>query len=150
MGLYAVIGEHQKGAMKSGDTLRRDTLRLLQSALKNEAIEKRQTPTDFTDAEIEAVIRRLVKQRKDSIAQYRAGHREDLAAREEAELDLLSAYLPQALPEAELRSLVAEAVAESGATSQTDMGRVMGAAMKRVAGRASGDEVRAIVESLLP
>jgi hypothetical protein len=135
--------------MKSGDAFRRDTLRLVQSAVKNVAIDKHKAPAEFSDSEIEEVLRRLVKQRKDSIEQYRAGGREDLASSEEAELKLLAAYLPQAMPEAELRALVEEALKESGITEKSKMGQAMGMVMKKVAGRASGDDVRKMVETLL-
>lgn len=149
MSLYATIGEQLKDAMKSGDTAKRDTLRLLQSAAKNFAIDKRKAAPELSDEEVVEVIRRMVKQRKDSIEQYRAGGREDLAAQEMAELELLSVYLPASMPEAELRVLVEEAIRETSATSKGEMGKVMGIAMKKVAGRATGDEVRAVVESLL-
>jgi uncharacterized protein YqeY len=149
MALYETIGNHLKEAMKSGDTFRRDTLRLVQSAVKNVAIDKHKAPAELSDSEIEDVLRRLVKQRKDSVEQYRAGGREDLASSEEAELKLLAAYLPQAMPEAELRVLVEEALKESGITEKSKMGQAMGAVMKKVAGRASGDDVRKMVESLL-
>lgn len=149
MTLYETIGNHLKEAMKSGDTLRRDTLRLLSSAIKNVAIEKHKAPAEFSDDEVEEVLRRMVKQRRDSIEQYLAGNRADLAEKEEAELHLLAAYLPQAMPEEELRALVESALKESGMTAKAEMGRAMGVAMKKVAGRASGDDVRRIVESLL-
>lgn len=149
MTLYETIGSQLKEAMKSGDALRRDTLRLLQSAIKNAAIEKRKQPAEFSDAEVEEVVRRLTKQRKDSIEQYRAGGREDLASKEEAELALLSGFLPQSLPEEELRTLIVSALAESGISTKSEMGKAMGAAMKKVAGRATGDDVRRIVESIL-
>lgn len=149
MTLYETIGGHLKEAMKSGDTVRRDTLRMLQSAVKNVAIDKRKAPAELSDSEVEDVVRRLVKQRKDSIGQYRAGNREDLAEKEEAELSMLAAYLPQAMPEAELRALVEETLRETGMTSKAQMGQAMGMVMKKVAGRASGDDVRKMVESLL-
>ncbi len=149
MALYETIGNHLKEAMKSGDTFRRDTLRLVQSAVKNVAIDKLKSPVDLSDSEIEEVLRRLVKQRKDSVEQYRAGGREDLASGEEAELNLLATYLPQAMPEAELRTLVEEALKESGIAEKSKMGQAMGVVMKKVAGRASGDDVRKMVESLL-
>ncbi|MEK9151537.1 MAG: GatB/YqeY domain-containing protein [Patescibacteria group bacterium] len=149
MTLYETVGTHLKEAMKSGDTLRRDTLRLLQSAIKNVAIEKRKAPAEFSDSEVEDVIRRMVKQHKDSIEQYRAGNRADLAEKEEAESTLLSAYLPQAMPEEALRALIESALKGSGMTAKAQMGQAMGVAMKRVAGRASGDDVRRIVETLL-
>lgn len=149
MTLFAQIGEDLKAAMKAGDAFRRDTLRLLQSAVKNVAIEKRQAPTELSDTDVEDVIKRLVKQRKDSIAQYQAGNREDLAAKEKEELDLLATYLPEAMPEAELQTLVQSALDEAGIATKDKMGQAMGAVMKKVAGRASGDDVRRVVESLL-
>lgn len=149
MNLHETIGTHLKEAMKSGDTVRRDTLRLLSSVVKNAAIEKRLAPVALTDGEVEDVIRKLVKQHKDSIEQYRAGQREDLVEKEEAELDVLSSYLPQAMVEEELQSLVEAALKEAGLTSKSQIGQAMGITMKKVAGRASGDDVRRIVESLL-
>jgi len=149
MTLYETIGTHLKEAMKSGDTLRRDTLRLLQSAIKNVAIDKRKSPQEFSDSEIEEILKRLVKQRKDSIEQFRAGNREDLALQEEAELHLLSVYLPEAMGGDELRVLVATALTEAGITTQAQIGQAMGVVMKQVAGRASGDDVRKIVMDIL-
>lgn len=149
MGLYQTLGEDLKQAMKAGDAFRRDTLRLLQSALKNVAIDKRVAPAELSDSDVEEVIKKLVKQRKDSIAQYTAGHRADLAAKEAEELELLAAYLPEAMPEAELRLLVTDALKESGIATKDKMGQAMGVVMKKVAGRASGDDVRRVVETLL-
>lgn len=149
MSLYQTLGEHLKEAMKSGETVRRDTLRLLQSAIKNVAIEKRKAAPELADTEVEEVIKRLVKQRKDSIEQYRAGNREDLVAKEEAELTLLSAYLPEAMPQEELEVLVRETLSEAGLTSKAEMGQAMGLAMKKVAGRADGQAVRKAVEACL-
>ncbi len=149
MSLYQTLGDDLKQAMKAGDVFRRDTLRLLQSAVKNVAIDKRQAPADLSDTEVEEVIKKLVKQRKDSIAQYQSGNRPDLAAKEQEELDLLATYLPEAMPEAELKALVEGALKESGMTTKDKMGQAMGVVMKKVAGRASGDDVRRVVESLL-
>lgn len=149
MALYETLGNHLKEAMKSGDAFRRDTLRLVQSAVKNVAIEKRKSAVELTDSEVEDVVRRLVKQRKDSIEQYRAGGREDLALNEEQEMAILVTYLPEAMPEAELKVLVEEALTESGITEKAQMGQAMGVVMKKIAGRASGDDVRKVVELLL-
>ncbi|MEK7181622.1 MAG: GatB/YqeY domain-containing protein [Patescibacteria group bacterium] len=149
MTLYETIGAQLKEAMKAGETEKRDTIRLIQSAVKNMAIEKRKDPSELVDAEVEEVIKRLVKQRKDSIEQYMAGNRPDLAEQEEKELVLLSQYLPEAMPEAELVALVEEALQEGGVTEKSQMGQAMGLVMKKVAGRASGDDVRRIVESKL-
>lgn len=149
MQLYDQILGQLKEAMKSKEEQRRDTLRLLQSAIKNEAIEKRQPPEELSDEQVVAVVKRMVKQRKDSIEQYRAGGREDLALKEVAELDLLSEYLPESLPPEELAKIVKEALAAQGITEKAKMGLAMGLAMKAVAGRASGEEVKALVEGLL-
>ncbi|MFZ3031666.1 MAG: GatB/YqeY domain-containing protein [Candidatus Moraniibacteriota bacterium] len=149
MGLYQTLTDDLKQAMKAGDVFKRDTLRLLQSAVKNVAIDKRQAPAELSDADVEDVIKKLTKQRKDSIEQYIAGNREDLATQERAELEFLATYLPEAMPEAELQALVAEALKETGLTTKDKMGQAMGMVMKKVAGRASGDDVRRIVVSLL-
>lgn len=149
MSLYQTLSEDLKQAMKAGDVFKRDTLRLLQSAVKNVAIEKRQAPAELPDAEVEAVIKKLVKQRKDSVEQYEAGNRPDLAAQEKEELDFLATYLPAAMPESELRNLVSEALAEAGIATKDQMGQAMGVVMKKVAGRASGDDVKRVVMSLL-
>jgi uncharacterized protein YqeY len=149
MGLYQTLGDDLKQAMKAGDAFKRDTLRLLQSAVKNVAIDKRAAPVELPESEVEAVIKKLVKQRKDSITSYEAGNRSDLALKEAAELALLTTYLPQAMPEDELRTLVTEALKDSGFTTKDKLGQAMGVVMKRVAGRASGDDVRRVVLSLL-
>lgn len=150
MGLIAILGDQLKASMKTGNTERRDTIRLLQSALKNTAIDLRKPATELSDEEVQSVIRRLVKQRKDSAEQYRAGNREDLALNEEKENAILSEFLPAEMPDQELRALVSEALSEFGAISRKDMGKAMGAAMKKVSGRASGDAVKNIVMELLP
>ena len=149
MGLYQLLLDDLKQAMKTGDVLKRDTLRLLQSAIKNVAIEKRVAPTELSESDVEAVMRRLVKQRHDSIASYEAGHRPDLAKKEASELALLTPYLPASMSETELRSLVVAVLKENDWHTKDVMGQAMGGVMKRVAGRAPGDEVRKIVVSLL-
>ncbi len=149
MSLYQTLSDDLKQAMKAGDVSKRDTLRLLQSAMKNSAIDKRKSASELSDAEVEEIIKKLVKQRKDSIEQYVTGNREDLAEQERRELALLSVYLPAALPEAELYTLVEEVLTGAGIMTKDKMGQAMGLAMKKVAGQASGDDVRRIVESLL-
>lgn len=149
MSLYQDLNTQLKEAMKAGDVLKRDTVRLIQSAVKNSAIDKRQEVALLSDEEVMEVIKRLVKQRKDSIEQYRAGGREDLAEKEAAELAILEAYLPAEMSDEELRDLITETLAESGITAPAQMGQAMGLAMKKVSGRASGDRVRAFVESAL-
>lgn len=149
MTLYGSIHDDLKVAMKQGDAERRDTIRLLESALKNEAIEKRKPVADLQDEEVVAVLRRLSKQRRESAESYRAGGREDLASQEEAELAIIAGYLPAAMPEAEIRAIIAEAKQETGAFSKADFGKLMGATSKKVAGRADGNTVKALVEEAL-
>ncbi len=149
MNLHERIRGELKEAMKTGDAEKRDTLRFLESAVKNEAIERRKPVTELTDDEVIAVVKRMAKQRMDSIASYRAGAREDLAAKEEAELQFLKGYLPAEMPVEEVMGLVREAVTESGAASKADFGKAMGLAMKKVAGRADGAVVKQFLEEIL-
>lgn len=149
MALITTLAEELKAAMKEGNAPKRDMLRFLQSALKNAAIEKHKEVTLLEDSEVEEVLKRLVKQRKDSITQYRAGKREDLALKEEAELKLLSSYLPQALSREETEKIVERVLAPLGKLGPSDMGRIMGAVMKEAGGKADGALVREIVISHL-
>jgi uncharacterized protein YqeY len=135
-----------KTAMRDGDTRRRDTLRMAIAAAQLAAKDKR---APLTDEEATEVIGREVKKRRESILAYEAGGRADLAAAEQAEIDILAPYLPEQLAEAEVRALVHEAIATSGATSPRDMGRVMGRLMPTVRGRADGKVVSAIVNEEL-
>lgn len=145
MSLVTTINDELKAAMKAGEAEKRDTLRFLQSALKNVAIEKRKPITEFTDAEVQEVVKRLVKQRKDSIAQYQAGGRADLVAKEESELAIITPYLPATLSPEATEALVEQVIASLGTVTTKDMGRVMGAVMKESAGQADGQLVREIV-----
>lgn len=147
--LYEQLREDLKGAMRAGDAFKRDVIRFLESAVKNTAIEKRKPVTEMTDAEVQEVIKRSIKQRKDSIAQYEAGGRPELAEKEQREVDVLQAYLPEAMSEEAVRELVKQALAESGVTDMSGFGKAMGAAMKLVSGRAEGDVVKKLVEEEL-
>ena len=122
-------------AMRAGDGLRRDVLRMVVSAAYN--VEKREG-RPLTDDEYLAVLSREVKTRRESVEAFRAGGREDLATQEEAEIAIISGYLPEPLTEAEIAALVEEAVAATGATSPRDMGKVMGWLTPRTRGRADG------------
>jgi len=133
-------------AMRSGDALRRDTLRMALSSAY--ALEKRDHATLSDDATL-AVLTREVKTRRESVEAYRKGGREDLAAKEEAEIDILAAYLPQALTEEELGTLVADAIAATGASSARDLGRVMGRLARPTRGRADGRHVSELVAQAL-
>ncbi|MGB2791166.1 MAG: GatB/YqeY domain-containing protein [Candidatus Moraniibacteriota bacterium] len=146
--LTSAVHEDMKEAMRSGDSFRRDTLRFLESALKNAALEKRMPLSELSDDDVFVVLRRSVKQREDSARQYRAGNRDELAEKEEQEKSILAAYLPVAPDESVIREAVERAIAETGATSRKDMGKVMGLVMKSLV-NASGNDVRRITENLL-
>jgi hypothetical protein len=133
-------------AMRGGDALRRDVLRMASSAAYN--VEKR-NGHPLTEDELLAVLSREVKTRRESVEAFRGGGREDLAAREEAEIAILSEYLPQALTEEEITSLVREAIAATGGTSARDMGKVMGWLAPRTRGRADGKRVSEFVVQAL-
>lgn len=139
------IVDDLKSAMKAGDALRRDTLRMVDSMIKNTEIEKMKKEEGLTDEEVIEVLSRAVKQRKDSVAQYETGGRADLAEKENKEIKILSEYLPAQLGEEEVRQAVKAVIAEVGATNQAEMGKVMGAAMGRLKGQADGNLVKKIV-----
>ena len=122
-------------AMRSGDALRRDTLRMAESAIYN--AEKRDRRT-YSDDEVVAVLAREVKTRRESVEAFRKGGREDLASKEEAEIGILSAFLPEQLSDAEIAGLVVEAIAATGAAGPRDMGKVMGWLAPHTKGRADG------------
>ena len=132
--------------MRSGDVLRRDVLRMTQSAAYN--IEKRER-RELTDEELLAVVTREVKTRRESVEAFRKGGREDLAAKEEAEIGVLQGFLPQQLSDDELRGLIDEGVAATGAASPRDMGKVMGWLSPRTRGRADGRRVSELVAATL-
>jgi uncharacterized protein YqeY len=133
-------------AMRSGDSLRRDVLRMATSAAYN--LEKRQQKP-LSDDELLGVLTREVKTRRESVDAFRKGRREDLAGKEEAEIAILQEYLPQALSEEEIRRLIGEAVAATGATSARDMGKVMGWLAPKTRGRADGKHVSELVAQAL-
>ena len=134
-------------AMKAQDRDRTSTLRMLQAAIKNAQIE---AGHPLGDEETLTVIRKAVKQRQDSIEQYTAANRHDLADRERSELDLLRTYMPPELSDDELEAGLREIVAATGAASKKDMGRVMKEATARFRGRADGKKLQEIVQRLLP
>lgn len=146
MSLTEQLQADMKTAMRDGDTLRRDTLRMAIAAAQNVAKDKR---APLTDEETLEVLGREVKMRRESIAAYQGAGRADLAAKEQAEIDILTPYLPEQLGEDEIRALAREAVAAIGATSPKDMGRVMAGLMPTVKGRADGKLVSRIVNEEL-
>lgn len=134
-------------AMKAQEKDRTSTLRMLQAAVKNEQID---AGHELSDQEAMAVILKAVKQRQDSIEQYRAANRPELAAREQAEIDILRTYLPPELGEEELEAGLREIIASTGAQSKKDLGKVMKEATARYKGRADGRKIQEIVARLLP
>lgn len=131
--LKARITEDMKAAMKGGDKPRLGTIRLILAALKQREVDERIT---LTDADVLQVLEKMLKQRRDSITQYEAAKREDLAQQERYEVGVIEAYLPAQLSDAELDALIAQCIADSGAASPRDMGKVMALLKERAAGRA--------------
>ena len=146
MALIDDIQVELRAAMTARENTKRDTLRLIMAELKNRQIE---LGRDLEDEDTLAVITKAKKSRQDSIEQYTDAGREDLAAIERAELEIISAYLPEEMGEDELRGIVAAVVSEVGATEPKDMGAVMKALMPKVKGRVDGKVVQRIVMELL-
>ena len=146
MTLKARINDDVKTAMRAGDARRRDALRLLLAALTQREVDERK---ELSDPDVIAVIDKMIKQRRDSISQFEQGGRRDLADAEKFEMDVLQAYLPQAMSEAEIESAVGDAIELSGAKSMADMGKVMAALKPKLAGRADMGKVSALVRSRL-
>ena len=135
-----------KASMKAHDTARLSAIRMLMAAIKQKEVDERIT---CGDAEITAIIAKLVKQRHDSIEQYRAANRMDLADKESAEIEVLSAYLPKPLTEEEILAIIDEAIAASGASGMAAMGKVMGIVKAKCAGKADMGRVSALVKVAL-
>ena len=133
MSLKQQITEDMKTAMRAKETARLGAIRLLLAAMKQREIDER---VELSDADVVAIIEKMNKQRRDSISQYEAAGRQDLADVEKFEMSVLAAYMPQQLSEAEIATAVAEAIAATAAVSQQDMGKVMGVLKPKLAGRA--------------
>jgi uncharacterized protein YqeY len=146
MSLKARIQEDMKSAMRAGEKDRLANIRMLMAAIKQREVDER---IELDDTQVLAVIDKMAKQRRESIAQFSAGGRADLVAKEEAELKLLGGYLPAQLGDAELDALINEAIAATGATSIKDMGKVMAAIKGKAAGRADMGAVGARIKSRL-
>ena len=140
------ITDHMKAAMRSGDTKRRDAIRLLQAAIKQREVDER---IEMNDAMVIVVIEKMIKQRKDSITQYVAAKREDLADIERYEVGVLQAYMPKALNDSEIESIVEEVISLIGAKKPQEMGKVIAALRPKLAGRADMGKVAALVKSRL-
>ena len=146
MSLFDTLQNDMYAAMKNGDQHKTGTLRVALSTLKDKKIEKRE---DLTDVEAIKIIQNLVKQRKEAADIYKENGRNDLMENENAELEILNAYLPQMMSEDDLRILVQKVVDDTGASSLSDIGKVMPEVMKQSAGKADGKMAQSIVRELL-
>lgn len=146
MSLKERITQEMKDAMRSGEKERLGYIRMLQAAIKQREVDERIT---LDDNQVLAVIEKMIKQRREAIAQFEAGGRADLAAKELAEVALLQTYMPEPLSQAEVEALVGAAIAETGAASVKDMGKVMALVKARAVGRADMSAVSAIIKSKL-
>lgn len=133
MSLKAKITEDMKAAMRAKDAARLSTIRMLLAAIKQREVDER---IELTDADVLSIIDKMIKQRRDSITQFEAGKREDLAAAERAEVTLLGAYLPQQMSESEIDAAIGEAIAATGAAGPAGIGKVMAVVKPKLAGRA--------------
>lgn len=146
MGLKEQITDDMKAAMRAKDSARLGTIRLLTAAIKQKEVDER---IELDDAQVLAIIDKMVKQRRDSITQFEAGGRQDLADIEKAELAVLAAYMPAALSETEIQAEIAAAIAQTGAAGPQDMGKVMAVVKPKLAGRADMTAVSALVKAAL-
>jgi uncharacterized protein YqeY len=135
-----------KTAMRARDGARLSTVRLLLAAMKQKEVDER---VELTDADVLAILEKMIKQRRESIAQFEKAARQDLADKEKAEIEVLSAYLPQKMSDAELSAAISAAVSETGASGIRDMGKVMALLKPRLAGRADMGAVSGLVKSKL-
>ncbi len=147
MGLYQKIDSDSKAALRAGDKMKLSVLRMVLSSAKMIEIEKGQDALD--DASVAQIIQKQIKQHKESIDQFNSGNRPDLVKKETEELNVLESYIPKQLTDEEVASLVKEAIAQTGAVSKSDMGKVMKAVLEKAQGRSDGKTVNRIVMSLL-
>ncbi len=146
MTLKQRLTDDMKAAMKSGEKERLATIRLVNAAIKQREVDERIT---LDDAAVIAVLERMLKQRRDSVSQFEAAGREDLAAVERAEIAVIDAYLPAKMDEAAISAAIAEAIAQTGAAGPADMGKLMGALKPRLAGQADMGLVSTLVKKAL-
>ena len=146
MSLKARLTDDMKTAMKGGDKERLGVIRLVLAAIKQREVDER---IELDDTQVLSVLEKMLKQRKDSVTQYEAAAREDLAAVERYEIGVIQAYLPAQLSAAEVEAIVAKAIAESGAASAKDMGKVVGLVKPQLAGRADMGQVSGLIKQKL-
>ena len=146
MSLNAQIKSDIKDAMRAKDTVKRDTLRNIQAAVKQIEVDERR---DVTDADLETIMMKYLKQREDAKTQFADAGRDDLVAKEDAEIAIVKAYLPEPMDDTELESVLKEVIASVGAESMKDMGKVMGGAKAAIGSRADGGRINQMVKKLL-
>ncbi|MES3021196.1 MAG: GatB/YqeY domain-containing protein [Pseudomonadota bacterium] len=146
MSLKEQITEDMKNAMRAREAGKLGTIRLILAEMKRKEVDER---IELNDAQVLAIVEKMIKQRKDSISQFEAGNRADLADIEKAELVVLAAYMPEGLSDAEIAAAVADAVAASGAAGPQDMGKVMAIVKPKLAGRADMGAVSALIKKAL-
>ncbi|WP_457569240.1 GatB/YqeY domain-containing protein [Desulfurobacterium sp.] len=146
MGLKERLIKDMKEAMKAKDKVKLSTIRMINSLIKNAEIDKR---GELTDEEIVSLLQKYAKQRRESIELYEKGGRQDLVEKEKAELAIVESYLPEQMGEDEIRKIVEEAIAETGASSPKDLGKIMKIVMPKVKGKADGSVVNRIARELL-
>jgi uncharacterized protein YqeY len=146
MSLKQQISDDMKAAMRAKDAARLGAIRLLLAAMKQREVDER---IELSDADVVAIIEKMLKQRRDSISQYEAAGRQELADVERFEMGVLQTYMPQQLSDAEINAAIAEVVAATGAAGPQDMGKVMGALKPKLAGRADMGKVSALIKAQL-
>ena len=146
MTIKTQLNESMKDAMKTGDEVRKRTVRMVLAAVKQAEVDKR---TELDDPAVMNIIQKEIKNRRESLEEAKKANRPDLIESNQAEIDVLQVFLPKAMPAEELRTLVQAAIAETGASGPADMGKVMKTVMPRVAGRAPNDMVSTTVRELL-
>lgn len=147
MSLIGKLNDDMKQAMKEKDKLKLSVIRMVKSSVQNEEINQGK---ELTDDQVLALLNRELKQRRDSLQEFEKAGRDDLAEQNRAEIEVLFLYLPKQLDEAEIRQIVQETIEQVGAASKKDLGKVMGALMPKVKGKADGNLVNKIVQELLP
>jgi uncharacterized protein YqeY len=146
MSLNQQIKNDIKDAMRAKETVKRDTLRNIQAAIKQIEVDERR---DVSDADIETIMMKYLKQREDAKSQFAEAGRDDLVDKEDAEITIVKSYLPEPMDDTELESVLKELISSVGAESMKDMGKVMGAAKSAIGSRADGGRINQIVKKLL-
>ncbi|MFT7880857.1 MAG: GatB/YqeY domain-containing protein [Sulfurimonas sp.] len=146
MSLKEQIKNDIKEAMRAKEITRRDTLRNIQTSIKQVEVDERK---ELTDADVEAILAKYLKQREDAKAQFKDAGRDDLVAKEDEEIAIIQSYLPEPMSDEELESTLKEVIAQTGAEGMKDMGKVMGAAKSAIGSRADGGRINQVVKKLL-